>query len=346
MQTLVLSANPLGHFQLKQLPSMRSLRVLHMANTQRDATNIPPTLDNLNNLEDVDLSRNQLTEVPDALFKLPKLRRLNLSDNQIEVLKCFAGTEYWESLEVLNLSRNRLTALPEFLPKLTKLRKLLVNENQLDFAGIPAGIGKLVRLEVFHAAYNRLELVPEGLCRCVKLKRVKLNDNCLLTLPDSIHFLSDLEELDLRRNADLVMPPKPSEIQRRLATYNIDFSLDHQMKLAGQSPSSSLSSSPAPTATPRDPVARKIQFLRRRKGHAEADSDQQRILQGRQALPNDRVCYQSVARPKTLFLSPRSADWWPGITYSVHKFVCLYLCMYIMYVPLSFAKAKVSNWGK
>ena len=56
--------------ELKQLPSMAALRVLHMSATQRTASNIPPTLDNLVNLEDVDFSDNELTEVPDALFKL------------------------------------------------------------------------------------------------------------------------------------------------------------------------------------------------------------------------------------------------------------------------------------
>ena len=44
LQSLVLSQNPLHHFQLKQLPSMTMLRVLHMRDTQRNSTNIPPTL--------------------------------------------------------------------------------------------------------------------------------------------------------------------------------------------------------------------------------------------------------------------------------------------------------------
>lgn len=282
-QVLIVSDNPLQHFQLKQLPSMTQLRVLHMRNTQRNSTNIPATLDNLVNLEDVDFSTNDLTEVPDALFKLKNLKRLNLADNMIEKISPYC--DCWEKMEVLNFSRNRLKALPDFVTKMSKLRKLFVNGNQLDFDGIPAGMGKLLQLEVFHAAYNNLELIPEGLCRCVKLKKIKLNNNRLVTLPESVHYFSDLTELDVRNNPDLVMPPKPMEMQRKLAYYNIDFSLEHQMKMAGAaSPaSSSVSSSPAPSG-PRDPVARKIQFMKRRKAHAEADSDQKRILQGKHGL--------------------------------------------------------------
>lgn len=40
---------------------------------------------------DVDLSRNELPQVPESLYKLPALRRLNLSDNQIKEIALMAG---------------------------------------------------------------------------------------------------------------------------------------------------------------------------------------------------------------------------------------------------------------
>lgn len=99
------------HFQLKQLPSMIELRVLHMRNTQRNSSNVPLMLDNLINLEDVDFSQNDLRDVPDALLDLKNLRKLNLSDNQISKLPDLsASTSHdsehygWNNLEILNLS--------------------------------------------------------------------------------------------------------------------------------------------------------------------------------------------------------------------------------------------------
>lgn len=134
LQVLILSNNPMQHFQLKQLPSMTSLRVLHMRNTQRNLQNIPPTLDNMECLQDVDFAMNDLTAVPDALLRLKNLRKLDLSGNQIEKLDAFADS-VWERLETLNLSRNKLKALPDSLVKLTKLKRLYVNQNQLNFQG-------------------------------------------------------------------------------------------------------------------------------------------------------------------------------------------------------------------
>lgn len=71
--------------------------------------------------------------------------------------------------------------------------------------------------------------------RCGSLKKLILSSNRLITVPDAIHLLTDLEQLDLRDNPNLVMPPKPMEVQKGsgIEFYNIDFSLQHQLRLAG-----------------------------------------------------------------------------------------------------------------
>lgn len=223
LQTFILNNNPMGHFQLRQLPSLVNLETLHMRNTQRNLTNFPTNLDNLTNLSDVDLAQNALPKVPDSLFSLLNLKRLNLSENEITELS--TAIEVWQKLETFNLSHNKLTSLPASLCKMSSLRRLYVNDNQLDFEGIPSGIGKLGNLEVFSAANNHLEMIPEGLCRCGSLKKLNLSSNRLITLPDAIHLLNDLDSLDLRNNPDLMMPPKPAEMTRGagLEFYNIDF---------------------------------------------------------------------------------------------------------------------------
>uniref|UniRef100_A0A452THK1 FLII actin remodeling protein n=1 Tax=Ursus maritimus TaxID=29073 RepID=A0A452THK1_URSMA len=228
LQTLVLNGNPLLHAQLRQLPALTALQTLHLRNTQRTQSNLPTSLEGLSNLADVDLSCNDLTRVPECLYTLPSLRRLNLSSNQItELSLCI---DQWVHVETLNLSRNQLTSLPSAICKLAKLKKLYVNSNKLDFDGLPSGIGKLTSLEEFMAASNNLELIPESLCRCTKLRKLVLNKNRLVTLPEAIHFLTEIEVLDVRENPSLVMPPKPAD--RAAEWYNIDFSLQNQLRLA------------------------------------------------------------------------------------------------------------------
>ncbi|KAJ7305988.1 hypothetical protein JRQ81_010354 [Phrynocephalus forsythii] len=272
LQTLILDNNPLLHAQLRQLPAMVALQTLHLRNTQRTQSNLPTSLDALVNLSDVDLSCNDLSRVPECLYTLANLRRLNLSSNQIaELSLCI---DQWTQLETLNLSRNLLTSLPSALCKLTKLKKLYLNSNKLDFDGIPSGIGKLVSLEEFMAANNNLELIPESLCRCAKLRKLVLNKNRLVTLPEAVHFLTDIEILDVRENPNLVMPPKP--VDRTSEWYNIDFSLQNQLRLAGASPATVAAAGAGDS--PRDPLARKMR-LRRRKDSTQDDQAKQ-VLKG------------------------------------------------------------------
>ncbi|XP_058805283.1 protein flightless-1 [Phymastichus coffea] len=303
LQTLNLSHNPLGHFQLRQLPSLMNLTTLNMRNTQRTLNNIPSNLESLTNLQELDFSQNDLPKVPDALYSLPNLRRLNLSDNKITELS--TAIEMWQKLETLSLCRNNLTALPVSLCKMSSLRRLYLNDNELDFKGIPSGIGKLSSLQVFSAAKNRLEMIPEGLCRCGSLKQLILTSNRLITVPDAIHLLTDLECLDLRDNPNLVMPPKPTEVQRGsgIEFYNIDFSLQHQLRLAG-------ANIPAPAQTAnssKDPIARKMR-LRRRRDQEEADQDQAKILKGMKDIAKEKNKDGSLEDEKPESLKPKRWD--------------------------------------
>uniref|UniRef100_A0A3Q1FFD5 FLII actin remodeling protein n=1 Tax=Acanthochromis polyacanthus TaxID=80966 RepID=A0A3Q1FFD5_9TELE len=272
LQTLILNNNPLMHAQLRQLPAMVALQTLHLRNTQRTQSNMPTSLEGLTHLADVDLSCNDLTRVPECLYSLGSLKRLNLSSNQISELSLCI--DQWTQLETLNLSRNQLTSLPSAICKLSKLKKLYVNSNKLDFDGVPPGVGKLSSLTEFMAANNNLELIPEGLCRCGKLKKLVLNKNRLVTLPEAIHFLTDLEILDVRENPNLVMPPKP--VDRAAEWYNIDFSLQNQLRLAGASPATVAAAGGG--ASPRDHLARKMR-LRRRKDCSQDDQAKQ-VLKG------------------------------------------------------------------
>uniref|UniRef100_A0A4W6CB64 Protein flightless-1 homolog n=1 Tax=Lates calcarifer TaxID=8187 RepID=A0A4W6CB64_LATCA len=298
LQTLILNNNPLMHAQLRifqgcsnwvymivcpsrQLPAMVALQTLHLRNTQRTQKNIftyilyfflsflaPFTNASLY----VDLSCNDLTRVPECLYSLGSLKRLNLSSNQISELSLCI--DQWTQLETLNLSRNQLTSLPSAICKLSKLKKLYVNSNKLDFDGVPPGVGKLSSLTEFMAANNNLELIPEGLCRCGKLKKLVLNKNRLVTLPEAIHFLTELEILDVRENPNLVMPPKP--VDRAAEWYNIDFSLQNQLRLAGASPATVAAAGGG--VSPRDHLARKMR-LRRRKDCSQDDQAKQ-VLKG------------------------------------------------------------------
>ncbi|KAB0794382.1 hypothetical protein PPYR_11221 [Photinus pyralis] len=304
LQTLILNDNPLGQYQLRQLPSLINIENLQLRNTQRNLTNFPTNVEALVNLTEVDLSQNSLPKIPDSLYALANLKRLNCSENEITELS--AALELWQKLETLNLSYNKLKSLPSSVCKLSNLRRLYVNANELDFEGIPSGIGKLSRLEIFSASHNQLEMIPEGLCRCGSLRKLNLSSNRLITLPDAIHLVGDLDLLDLRNNPDLIMPPKPVEMSRGdgLEFYNIDFSLQNQLRLAGANVPA-----PLPAQNPsKDPIARKMRLRRGRRDQEEADQDQAKILKGMKDIAKDKHRSKAEDEVKAESLKPKRWD--------------------------------------
>lgn len=281
-----------------------------MSNTQRTLQNFPTFSNNLSSLAELDLSKNALQKVPQCLYSMPNLQRLNLSENDIQELS--AEVELWQKLETLNLSRNSIAALPSTICKLTQLRRLYINDNKLDFDGIPSGIGKLCSMEIFSASNNQLEMVPEGLCRCGALKKLNLSSNRLITLPDAIHLLSDLDQLDLRNNPDLIMPPKPIQMQKGagIEFYNIDFSLQHQLRLAGANVPSGGSSTNGSAATAaglsKDPIARK-QRLRRGLRTDSSEKDSAKILKGMKDIAKEKEM-QAWEEEKVESVKPKRWD--------------------------------------
>ena len=127
-------------------------------------------------------------------------------------------------------------------------------------------------------------MLPEGLCRCGKLRKLILNKNRLYTLPESIHFLQ-LQELDVSDNPDFQMPAKPIEMQKEIGAgvlfYNIDFSLQHQLMLAGATPQqiSSVTGPATPARDVKDPIARKKR-LKLLKQLTVNENDSSKVLKG------------------------------------------------------------------
>ncbi len=106
---------------LKNHPSDPAL-LKHLEDEEQDRLQelrIPRLLERLDDrigqlasLEVLDLSYNQLRELPESLGQLPRLRRLLLNDNQLRALP--ASLTRLEQLEVLQVRENPLEHLPDF----------------------------------------------------------------------------------------------------------------------------------------------------------------------------------------------------------------------------------------
>jgi internalin A len=175
--------------------------------SSQNLTEVPQHLIQLSNLQTVTLIDNQLTELPAEIGQLTGLRILVLNENQLTGLPAEIGQ--LTGLRTLWLDGNRLTGLPAEIGQLTGLRTLWLDGNRLT--GLPAEIGQLTGLRTLWLDGNRLTGLPSEIGQLTRLRTVMLSGNQLTGLPPEIGQLSRLEELRLDGNQ---LTGLPAEIGR------------------------------------------------------------------------------------------------------------------------------------
>jgi small GTP-binding protein len=159
----------------------------------------------LTNLQVLDLSSNQLSQVPVELGQLTSLQQLDLSSNQLSQVPVELGQ--LTNLQQLDLNSNQLSQVPVELGQLTNLQVLDLRSNQLS--QVPVELGQLTNLQVLDLRSNQLSQVPVELGQLTNLQQLYIDDNpSLLTLPPEIvvrgtramlTFLRELQEKSVTR---------------------------------------------------------------------------------------------------------------------------------------------------
>jgi Leucine-rich repeat (LRR) protein len=131
-------------------------------------------INNTNTQKELDLSNQNLIQVPNYVFEKT-------------------------NLEILNLSNNKLTgAIPGEIRFLTKLKTLDLSNNLLT--GVPAEVGQLDNLEILNLSDNQLTGLPNELGNLKNLKTLDLSGNdysqqdlntILERLPQEINVISN-----------------------------------------------------------------------------------------------------------------------------------------------------------
>ena len=121
----------------------------------------------------LDLSKQKLKSLPDAIFQFPNLQELILD-------------------------KNKLTALPSELGQLVNLQILKASQNEIDT--IPAALLELKNLRILDLGDNLIEKIPNDIDHLVALESLILWDNPIVQYPASMGDMASLKFLDLLHN--------------------------------------------------------------------------------------------------------------------------------------------------
>jgi Leucine-rich repeat (LRR) protein len=214
--SLDLSGIPLPNGAFPEyLRGLRGLRFLNLSNTGLVGP-IPSWMSELVDLEELDISRNQLTgELSGNVVCLyPNLRLLNVSSNKLEgaIPLCITTRE---RVQTLRLDNNRFTgSILAELGTMPNLRILTLNNNSLT-GGLPTTFGAIntrgktttttqdaQSLEVLDVSNNQLSgEIPPAFGNMLALKTLNLANNRFSgRVPQELGNISLLEHLNLSAN--------------------------------------------------------------------------------------------------------------------------------------------------
>lgn len=130
-------------------------------------------------LETLNLSGNQLSELPDDLHRLKHLKVLFCSDNLFTRLPEALGR--CEQLFFVGFKACRISEVsPRALPP--SLRSLVLTDNRIE--SLPQALGQCQYLQKLMMAGNRLHSLPESLAACRRLELVRIAANNIRQLPE------------------------------------------------------------------------------------------------------------------------------------------------------------------
>lgn len=201
--------------------------VTKLAFNQLDLRNVPDIVYAFPNLEELDLSRNALNELPARLTSdLPRLKRLSVLYNAIPNDSVFITPN--KHLLALNLQGNKLTRVPSSIRHNRRLESLWLGNNNLTsldtktlrrlrgltdlnlynagLTTLPKTIGRLKRVKVLDLYYNKLKELPRQVGRMKRLEQLALAHNDLSQLPASLAKLRRLQSLYAHHNRISQLP--------------------------------------------------------------------------------------------------------------------------------------------
>lgn len=151
----------LAHNQIQNVKSIPNFNKLTHLSLNWNKIDRLPELDNthLNNLEELDLSGNKITFIPNSWTKLSKLTNLYVYNNKLQQLPEDIGN--LSQLRILYLDKNAITNLPPSLGNLSNLNTLGLSENNIS--DLPDIFHHFPFLESLHLDRNNLTELPPSI---------------------------------------------------------------------------------------------------------------------------------------------------------------------------------------
>jgi len=157
---------------------------------------IPESFGNLDAMQTLHISNNDITDLPESFYKLDGLHTFWMGTSSLSNLPDSFG--YLPSLDQLSLGYNDISTLPESFGNLSSLTWFGMFDGGLD--SLPSTFGDLGSLETCFLGSNEIAELPANFGDLSSIKIIDLNNNQLSSLPESFGNMNTLENFSAQEN--------------------------------------------------------------------------------------------------------------------------------------------------
>ena len=157
------------------------------------------------------LANNDLTSLPESLYKMYNVHYLNLRNNKLKSLPEKIGLMA-TNLSRIELSNNKLESLPATFAALVKIKRLDLEHNCIE--RLPENLDLLYNCEVLNVSCNRLTRLPRCIGRMKSLISLSANRNCINYIPLEVCKSRSLEVLRLCTNKITALPENIGQFRK------------------------------------------------------------------------------------------------------------------------------------
>lgn len=213
----------------KILNEKETIKKIELAE-QYSLTEIPEFIGQCSQVEKLDISYTGISEIPDFVFRLPKLKELNfLGCRNLERQPIAFNSQ--QPLEKLSIYIGKNQDIPNEIVKLTSLKSLTISGELKEIPKVIYNLPTIEELEIFDTNIStvatdieklkalkkisfwqalfslsgkptvlNLDEIVLNLSKCSNLRELQLNSNGIKEIPESIQLLSQLQVFSAQEN--------------------------------------------------------------------------------------------------------------------------------------------------